>query len=135
MRNRTTFFVLCSSLILMSSRCTQTKAVLKNSSEFEIINAFTQKMVPGQQNHQPYIEFGFEVKGITNKVILDSVFCEVGKAVAIDTDGRKRLKLTVGEGLFDKMKFSKAIFYYTIQGSKNSYILNKIQTKETMFLP
>lgn len=126
---------MCGSLILMSSKCAQTKVVLQDSPEFKISNAYTQKMVPGEQNQKPYIEFGFEVKGITNGIALDSVFCEVGKLLEIKSDGQKRLKLLVEDQLIDKVKYDEAIFYYTQDGSKYSYVLNNIKTKETMFLP
>ncbi len=126
---------MCGSLILMSSKCAQTKVMLQDSPEFKIINAYTQKLVPGEQNQKPYIEFGFEVTGITNRVTVDSVFCEVGKSIAIATDGKKRLKLLVEAQLIDKLKYDKAVFYYTQEGSKYYYVLENIKSKEEVFLP
>ena len=132
---RKIIFIICGALILMSSKCAQTKVILQNSPEFKIFNAYTQRQVPGERNQKPYIEFGFEVKGITKDITLDSVFCEVGKSINIKLDGKNRLKLLVGDQLVDKLKYAKAIFYYTQKGSKYSYVLNDIKSKETIFLP
>lgn len=128
-------FIIFGSLILMSSKCTQTKAIFQESPEFRILNAYSQKLVPGEKNQKPYIEFGFELEGITNKISLDSVFCQVGKSLKITTDGKKRLKLMVNIETIDVVKFDKAIFYYTQEDSKYYYVLNNIKIKEEMLLP
>lgn len=127
-------FVICGALILMSSKCQQTKVIAKANSEvdtFEIFNGFTQKMIPGERSKNPYIEFGFEIKGMIGKTILDSVFCEVGQSLAIKSDGEYRIKLVVK----DQLKYDKAVFFYTKNDSKYSYILNSIKLKEEVFLP
>jgi len=132
---RKIFFVTCGAFILMSSKCAQTKVVLQSSPDFEIINVYTQKMVPGERAKKPYVEFSFEVKGITNKMTLDSVFCEVGLSLEINTDGGKRLKLFVEGQHIDQLKYDKAIFFYTQKDSKYQLVINKILKKETLFLP
>jgi len=132
---RKIFFVTCGAFILMSSKCAQTKVVLQSSPDFEIINVYTQKMVPGERAKKPYVEFGFEVKGITNKMTLDSVFCEVGQSLEINMDGGKRLKLFVEGQLIDQLKYDKAIFYFTHKDSKHQLVINNILKKETLFLP
>jgi hypothetical protein len=132
---RKIIFALCGAFILMSSKCAQTKVILEDSPEIKVVNAYTQKMVPGEKSKKPYIEFGFEVKGVTNNVIIDSIFCEVGKAINIKTDGKNRIKLLVEGSLIDELKYSSAIFYYSNQGSKYEFELTKIKKEETLFLP
>ena len=132
---RNIIFVLIGIVVLMSSKCAQTKMILQESPEFRIINAYTQKQVPGEQSQKPYVEFGFELKGMTNKITLDSVFCEVGQPVDIKTDGKSILNLKIDSKLIDALKYSTATFYYTKEESKYYYVLNDIKTKEAIFLP
>lgn len=132
---RKIIFISCGSLILMSSKCAQTKAIIQNVPELEIINAYTQKQVPGEQNQKPYIEFGFEVKGLTSNIVLDSIFCEVGQSIEIKVDGKKRIKLQVKDQSIDHLKYDKAIIYYTQKGAKYQFVLNNIKKKEEIFLP
>jgi hypothetical protein len=122
-------------LILMSSKCSQTKVLLQDAPDFKVFNAYTQKQIPGEQTQKTYVEFGFEVKGITDKITLDSVFCEVGKAVEIKTDGKNRLKLLVENQLITTGKFNKVIFYYSQHGSKYYYVFTNIKIKEDIYLP
>lgn len=132
---RKIIFISFGSLILMSSKCTQTKEIIQNVSELEIINVYTQKQVPGEQNQKAYIEFGFEVKGLTNNLLLDSVFCEVGQSIEIKVDGKKRIKLQIKDPSTDTLKYDKAIIYYTQKGAKHQFMLNNIIKKEEIFLP
>ena len=132
---RKIIFISCGSLILMSSKCMQTKAIIQNVPELEIINVYTQKQVPGEQNQKAYIEFGFEVKGLTNNLLLDSVFCEVGQSIEIKVDGKKRIKLQIKDPSIDTLKYDKAIIYYTQKGTKYQFMLNNIKKKEEIFLP
>ena len=125
--------------VLISTSCNQAKLTSEEVKvivpEFKIINAYTQKMIPGQQNQKPYIEFGFEVKGLSNEVKIDSVFCEVGEPIKIEADGKKRLKLLVEPQLIDKLKYEEAIFYYTNKGVEYNYKITNITKKEEVFLP
>ena len=132
---RNLVFVIFGSLILMSSKCSNTKVIFQDSPEFKVSNVYTQKLVPGEQNKKPYIEFGFEITEITNKIVLDSVFCGVGKSIKIKTDGKKRLNLFTEDEPIDNLKYSKALFYYSKNGSKYFYKIDNIKTRETMFLP
>lgn len=132
---RKIIFVFSGALLLMSSKCSQTKAVVQKTPVVEIFNAYIQKQVPGQQNQKTYLEFGFEVKGFSNTVVLDSVFCEVGKAIKINSNGKNRLKLFVDNQLIDKLKYEKALFYYSQKGNDYQFVLNNIKKKEPVFLP
>ncbi len=132
---RKIIFITCGALILMSSKCAQTKVIIQDSPVIIITNAYTQKMVPGEQNKNPFIEFGFEVKGLKNILTLDSVFCEVGKSIGIKSDGKNRLKLIVEPQLIEVLKYSEAIFYYSQKDSKYQLLVNDIIKKETLFLP
>ncbi|MDG1476199.1 MAG: hypothetical protein P8Q14_03560 [Vicingaceae bacterium] len=132
---RKVIFVIFGALTLMSSKCSQTKAIVQESPQFEIINAYIQKQVPGQQNQKSYMEFGFEVKGLKGQVVLDSVFCEVGKPIKINADGRSRISLLVEDELIDKLKYNKAVFHYTQKGNKYQFVLSNIKKKEPVFLP
>ena len=135
---RNIIFLLGGVLILMSSKCAQTKSIVKDSSEaatFKIINAYTQKMVPGERGKKAYIEFGFEVKGLSKKVVLDSVFCEVGQSININADGKNRLKLLIDNQKIDQLKYDKAIFFYKEEGTEYQFVLNDIKIKEPIHLP
>lgn len=129
-------FVIGGALVLMSSSCKEAEAIVKETPpEFQIINAYTQKQVPGEENQKPYIEFGFEVKGLINEIVIDSVFCEVGQSIQLKTDGKNRLSLLIESELIDKLKYDKAEFYYTQKGNSYQFVLNEIKKKETVFLP
>ena len=132
---RKVIFVIFGALTLMSSKCSQTKAIVQESPQFEIINAYIQKQVPGQQHQKPYMEFGFEVKGLKDQVVLDSIFCEIGKPIKVDTDGRRRISLLVEDELIDVFKYEKAILYYTQKGVRHQYQIGTIKKKEEVFLP
>jgi hypothetical protein len=133
---RKIILVIGGALVLMSLSCKEAEAIVKETPpEFQIINAYTQKQVPGEQNQKPYIEFGFEVKGLISGTIIDSVFCEVGQSIEIKEDGRNRLKLLIEYKLIDELKYDKAFFYHSQKGESNQFELNDIKKKETVFLP
>ena len=132
---RKIIFIACGALILMSSKCVQTKVIIQDSPVIIITNAYTQKMVSGEQNQKAFIEFGFEIKRLKNNLTLDSVFCEVGKSIGTKSDGKNRLKLIVESQLIDKLEYNEAIFYYSQKDLKYQLVLNNIIKKETLFLP
>ncbi len=111
------------------------KDVVEDIPKFKIINAYTQKIIPGQQNQNPYIELGFEVVELENKITIDSVFCEIGKSININRSGKSKVKLQIESRLMDNFKFENAVFYYTKEGNSSFYELNEIETKNEVHLP
>ena len=122
-------------LLLMGTKCTQTKLLTQTIEppvfDIEIINAYLQKNVPGEVTQKPYYEFGFEVKGLDGKTVIDSVFCGVGKALKINTNEKQTLRLSIN----NKTNYRKAVFFFSQKEHEKTYILNTIKTKETIHLP
>ena len=124
-------------LVLFSSSCSNKLIKLQENPPFKISNAYTQKMVPGQQHAKPTMEVGFEIENLPEGITLDSLYYKKKVAVKINTRGIQR---TAFLGSSNQMKnkeldANKVVLFYSKGKRKYYCILSDIIKKEDLFLP